>query len=201
MGAYPITTQCRILKHYRYIAVENLVRKGETPCYKQFLLFSQCFLPYMALLFYLNAILLLFDSIWINCTILSSGKGLMYLQKVSTHNCSVKLFQNLTSHLREEFLTISSCLYSTSGPHHQSHVSREIRISQTPEEHLCKIISKSDQQFKRRRIFKNFFKSVCLFVCLRFYIISTVFQILNSDSSQIHASWTIFNQYLTSSLS
>ena len=35
-----------------YIAVENIVRKGEIACYKQFLLFSQCFLPYMALIFH-----------------------------------------------------------------------------------------------------------------------------------------------------
>ena len=40
-----------------------------------------------------------------------------------------------------------------------------------------------------------------LFVCLGFHVISTVFQLFNSDSSQIHVSWTIFNQYLTSPLS
>ena len=33
-----------------YIAVENIVRKGESACKKQFLLFSQCFLPYMVLI-------------------------------------------------------------------------------------------------------------------------------------------------------
>ena len=32
-------------------------------------------------------------------------------------------------------------------------------------------------------------------------MVSTVFQLLNSDSSQIHVSWTVFNQYLTSLLS
>ena len=47
----PITTQCCILTHYRYIAVENIVRIGEIACNKQFLLLSQCFLPYMALIF------------------------------------------------------------------------------------------------------------------------------------------------------
>ena len=31
-----------------YKAVENIVRKGEIACDKQFLLFSQCILPYMA---------------------------------------------------------------------------------------------------------------------------------------------------------
>ena len=33
-------------------AVENIVRKGEIACYKQFLLFLQCFLPYVALFFH-----------------------------------------------------------------------------------------------------------------------------------------------------
>ena len=37
--------------HQRYIAEENIVRKGEIVCNKQFLLFSQCFLPYMVLIF------------------------------------------------------------------------------------------------------------------------------------------------------
>ena len=35
----------------RYIAVENIVREGEIAWNKQFLLFSQCFLAYMALIF------------------------------------------------------------------------------------------------------------------------------------------------------
>ena len=37
--------------HIRYIAVENIVRKGEIACNKQFFVFSQCFLPYIALTF------------------------------------------------------------------------------------------------------------------------------------------------------
>ena len=51
----------------RYIAVENIVRKGEIACNKQFLLFSQCFLPYIALIFHLKCTLkccLQFVSIW-----------------------------------------------------------------------------------------------------------------------------------------
>ena len=52
----PITTQCRILMHLKYIAVENIVRKGEIACNKQFLSFSQCFLPHLALIFHLNAL-------------------------------------------------------------------------------------------------------------------------------------------------
>ena len=37
-------------KELRYIALENIVRKGEIARNKQFLLFSQSFLPYMALI-------------------------------------------------------------------------------------------------------------------------------------------------------
>ena len=45
------------LTHWRYIAKENIVRKGEIPCYKQFLLFSPCFLyPIWNLLFILNLV-------------------------------------------------------------------------------------------------------------------------------------------------
>ena len=33
-----------------------------------------------------------------------------------------------------------------------------------------------------------------------FYAVSTEFQLFNGDSSQTHASWTIFNHYLTSPL-
>ena len=35
-----------------YLTVENIVRKGEIACNKQFLLFSQCFLPYMTLIIF-----------------------------------------------------------------------------------------------------------------------------------------------------
>ena len=45
-----------ILMHLRHIAVENIVRKGETARNKQFLLFSQCLLPYMTLIFHFNAV-------------------------------------------------------------------------------------------------------------------------------------------------
>ena len=65
--ASPITTQCHILKCSRYIVVENIVRKGEIACNKQFLLFLQCFLPYMALIFHFKCTLkchLPFVSIW-----------------------------------------------------------------------------------------------------------------------------------------
>ena len=40
-----------------------------------------------------------------------------------------------------------------------------------------------------------------IFVCLGFYAVSTVFYLFNGDSSQIDATWTISNQYLTNPLS
>ena len=40
----------------------------------------------------------------------------------------------------------------------------------------------------------------CKRVCFWFYAVLKVFQFFNGDSSQIHGSWTIFNQYLTSPL-
>ena len=49
------------------IAVENIVKKGEIACNKQFLLFSQCFSPYMALIFHFKCTLkchLQYDLIW-----------------------------------------------------------------------------------------------------------------------------------------
>ena len=72
--------KCRILMPKRYIAVENIVRKGEIACNKQFLLFSQCFLPYMALIFHVKCTLkchLQFVSIFNldQCKILLSGNG------------------------------------------------------------------------------------------------------------------------------
>ena len=58
------------------IAEENIVRKGEIACNKQFLLFSQCFLPYVVLIFHFKCNLkyrLQFVSAWTESRILSSG--------------------------------------------------------------------------------------------------------------------------------
>ena len=66
-SVYPIPTQYCILTHLRYIAVENIVRKKEIACNKQFLLFTQCFLPYVVLSFHFKCTLkccLQFVSIW-----------------------------------------------------------------------------------------------------------------------------------------
>ena len=59
--------------------MENIVRKGEIAFNKQFIFFSQCFLPYMALTFHFKCTLkcrLQFVSIWTGEKILSSGNGL-----------------------------------------------------------------------------------------------------------------------------
>ena len=59
--------------------MENILRKGEIACNKQFLLFSQCFLPYMALIYHFKCTLtcrLQFVSIWTCLKFLSSSNGL-----------------------------------------------------------------------------------------------------------------------------
>ena len=72
----PITAHCHILTHYRYIAVKNIVRKGEIACNKQFFLFSQCFLPYMVLIFHFKCMLSAFCRNLDQSKILSCGNGL-----------------------------------------------------------------------------------------------------------------------------
>ena len=59
--------------------MESIVRKGEIACNKQFLLFSQCFLLYMALIFHCKCIFKISSVVCSNldqCIILSSGNGL-----------------------------------------------------------------------------------------------------------------------------
>ena len=53
----PLPHNTAFLTHQRYIAVENIVRKGEIACNKQFLLLSQCFLPFMVLIFHFKCTL------------------------------------------------------------------------------------------------------------------------------------------------
>ena len=56
-----------------------MVRKGGIAFNKQFLLFSQCFLPYLVLIFHFKCTLkgcLQFVSIWDQSKISSSGNGL-----------------------------------------------------------------------------------------------------------------------------
>ena len=73
--------------------MENIVRKGEIACNKQFLLFSR-FLPYMAAIFHFKCTLkcrLQFVSIWTS-KILSSGNGLnsSKLKKLAEDNFKCK---------------------------------------------------------------------------------------------------------------
>ena len=59
--------------------MKNNVRKGEIVCDKQFLLFSECFLSYMVLIFHFNCTLKMSSAICFNfdqSKILSSGNGL-----------------------------------------------------------------------------------------------------------------------------
>ena len=79
-GLKPIITQCRILTHLRYIAVENIVRKGEIACNKQlspFLaIFSTLYVTYFPYEMYFkmsSAICFNLDK----SKILSSGNGLL----------------------------------------------------------------------------------------------------------------------------
>ena len=56
--------------------MENIVRKAEIACNKQFLLFSQGFLPYMVLIFHFKCTLKMSSAICLNLDqseILSSG--------------------------------------------------------------------------------------------------------------------------------
>ena len=59
--------------------MENIVRKGEIACNKQFLHFAQCFLPYMALFFLFQMYFKMLSAICFylhQSKILSSGNGL-----------------------------------------------------------------------------------------------------------------------------
>ena len=59
---------------------KNIVRKVEITCHKQFLLFSQCFLPYMGLILHFKCTFKMSSAICFNLDqtkILSSGNGLI----------------------------------------------------------------------------------------------------------------------------
>ena len=58
-GMAPLT-HCHTMPHFDALKIYscgNIVRKGEIACNKQFLLFSQCFLPYMVLIFHFKCTL------------------------------------------------------------------------------------------------------------------------------------------------
>ena len=72
--------------YYSYIVVENIVRKGEIACNKQYLLFSQWFLPDMLLLKF-KMHFKMWSAICFNLDqskTLSSGKGLTLLDTTSS---------------------------------------------------------------------------------------------------------------------
>ena len=81
-------------------------------------------------------------------------------EKGKPRKISVKIFQNLTSSFREEFLRISSCLYGVNSPrplepsfltdqNFMNNFSKKL-----PKGYFCEIISKSDQRFEN--IFQEF---------------------------------------------
>ena len=95
--------------HLRYIAVENIVRKGEIACNKQFLLFSHCFLPYMALIFHFKCTLecrLQFVPFW---TRLKFCHLVMSRKKLPSALCN--------SNARKSFLSTSSFNLSSRSLH------------------------------------------------------------------------------------
>ena len=92
-------------------------------------------------------------------------------EKGHTRNNLVKLFQILTCDFREEdFLRISLCLYSAKCSHSpepclftdQTFMNNFRKGSH--KENSCEIISKLDQRFQGRRLFKDFLRiSSCLY--------------------------------------
>ena len=89
-----------------------------------------------------------------------------FLKKGHLRNIPVKLFKNLTSSfVGEDFLRISSCPYSARSPHSPEPCFRANQNfantfrKGSPKAHSCKIISKSDQPFHRRRFLKNCLKN------------------------------------------
>ena len=68
------------------------MRQGEIACNKKFLLFSQCFLPYMVLIFHFKCTLkcrLQFVSVW---TSLKFCRLVMGLVKVMEYSCCTCMF-------------------------------------------------------------------------------------------------------------
>ena len=108
--------------HKRSIAVENIVRKGEIACDKQFLLFSQCFLCYMVLIFHFKCTLkcrLQFVSIWTSLKILLSGNGLRRNRLRQTNGGMDKQMNGQTDntkilsfHLWQWIITKWSCTFT-----------------------------------------------------------------------------------------
>ena len=76
-------------KGLRYIAVGNIARKGEIACNKQFLLFSQCFLPFMVLIFHFKCTIkcrLQMLSIWTSLKFCRLVMGLSDMEDIKEAN-------------------------------------------------------------------------------------------------------------------
>ena len=69
--------------------MENIVRKGEIACYKQFLLFSKRFLPYMALIYHFKRTL--------KVALQISGQKIYKNTKISLYSQSLLFFIHKTS--------------------------------------------------------------------------------------------------------
>ena len=106
--------------------MENIVRKEEIAYDKQFVLFSQCFLPYMALYFHFKRTLkcrLQFVSIW-KSIILSSGNGLTIVRKMPFENIVGKPensvtnlpYQKQKSIFKQHFICCLQMLWIWSSP-------------------------------------------------------------------------------------
>ena len=86
-------------------------------------------------------------------------------EKGHTRNNLMKLLQILTSGFGEDFLRISSCPYSAKSfpPPTMAAMFFDQNFMNiflgSPKEQSCKIPSKSDKRFQRRRTLKNFSKS------------------------------------------
>ena len=87
-----------------------------------------------------------------------------FLKKATQRNIPVKLFQNLASSFGEEdyFKNFFLSIYCKKPPFTRAMFMdgskfRKHFLKRVTKDHSSEIISKSDQQFRRRRFFKNFF--------------------------------------------
>ena len=87
--------------------MENIVRKGEIACYKQLLLFLQCFLPYMALIFDFKCTLKCLLAICLTLDqfkIFSSGNG--FIDQCTGISNNIKVNSSLNLHKTFPEITI-----------------------------------------------------------------------------------------------
>ena len=85
------------LTHQRYIVVENIVRKGDIACKKQFLLFSQCFLPYMVLIFHFKCTLTLYSILILTHKQQTAFENIVGKGEIARYDCCFLLNQIIVS--------------------------------------------------------------------------------------------------------